>query len=153
MAKALVVILMALGSFAYAAELEPLKQFINRKPLFLKDKNDTEVIASRCSALYLVLSSRTEELQKSKELQGVVKDYGDRAVIFDQVREVISQVTKSSQSQQKEFVQSYADMTLSNWKQSSDIFKGMVSDDLDVCRDNFAYFKKLSINLSKDIKK
>lgn len=146
-------ILMALGSFADAAELEPLKQFINRKPLFLRDKHDTEVIASRCSALYLVLSSRTEEFQKSKDLQDIAKDYGDRAVVFDQVREVISQVTKSPQSLQKGFAQSYADMTLSNWKQSNDIFKGMVRDDLDVCRDNFAHFKKLSINLSKDIKK
>jgi len=103
--------------------------------------------------LYLVLSSRTEEFQKSKELQGIVKDYGDRAVVFDQVREVISQVTKSPQSQQKAFAQSYADTTLSNWKQSNDIFKGIVSDDLDVCRDNYAYFKKLSINLSKGLKK
>jgi hypothetical protein len=153
MAKALVVILMALASFAYAAELEPLKQFINRKPLFLSDKNDTEVIASRCSALYLVLSSRTEEFQKSKDLQAIAKDYADRAVVFDQVREVISKVTNPPQSQQKGFAQIYADTTLSNWKQSNDIFKGIVSDDLDVCRDNYAYFKKLSINLSKDLKK
>jgi hypothetical protein len=153
MAKVLLVILMALASFADAAELESLKQFINRKPLFLSDKNDTEVIASRCSALYLVLSSRTEEFQKSKDLQGIAKDYADRAVVFDQVREVISKVTDPPQSQLKTFAQIYADLTLSNWKQSNDVFKGMVSDDEDVCRDNYAYFKKLSINLSKDLKK
>ena len=136
-----------------AGELEPLKHFINRKPSFLSDKNDTELIASRCSALYLVLSSRIETVPKSKELKGVATDYGDRAVVYDEVREFISKVTKSPQNQQKEFAQSYANTTLMNWKQSNDIFKGIVSDDLDVCRDNYAYFKKLSINLSQDSKK
>ena len=136
-----------------AAELETLKQFINRKPSFLSDKNDTELIASRCSALYLVLSSRAETVPKSKELKGIAADYGHRAGVYDEVREVISKVTRSPQNQQKEFAQSYADTTLKNWKQSNDIFKGIVNDDLDVCRDNYAYFKKLAVNLSKEIKK
>jgi transketolase len=37
---------MTITSSLYAAELEPLKQFINRKPLFFSDKNDTEMLAS-----------------------------------------------------------------------------------------------------------
>jgi len=151
--KALIVMFLAISFPIDAAELEPLKQFINRKPSFLSDKNDTELIASRCSALYLVLSSRTETVPKSKELKGIAADYADRARVYDEVREVISKVTKSPQNQQKEFAQSYANTTLMNWKQSNDIFKGIVSDDLDVCRDNYAYFKKLSINLSQDLKK
>ena len=109
-------------------------------------------MASRCSALYLVLSSRTEG-SKSNELQGIAKEYSNRAEIYDEVREVISQVTKSSNSQQKDFAKSYRDITLMNWKQYNDIFKGMVNDDLDVCRDNYPQFKKLATNLSKEIKK
>ena len=151
--KALIVMFLAISYPIDAAELEPLKQFINRKPLFLSDKNDTELIASRCSALYLVLSSRAETVPKSKELKDIATDYGDRAGVYNEVREVISKVTKSPQNQQKEFAQSYADTTLKNWKQSNDIFKGIVNDDLDVCRDNYAYFKKLAVNLSKETKK
>ena len=144
--------LLATSMPLHAAELEPLKQFINRKPLFLSDKNDTELVASRCSALYLVLSSRTEG-SKSNELQGIAKEYSNRAEIYDEVRDVISKVTKSSNSQQKDFAKSYRDITLMNWKQYNDIFKGMVNDDLDVCRDNYPQFKKLATNLSKEIKK
>ena len=151
--KALIVMFLAISFAIDAAELEPLKQFVNRKPFFLSDKNDTELIASRCSALYLVLSSRTEAVPKSKELKGIANDYADRAGVYDEVREVISKITKSPQNQQKEFAQSYADTTLMNWKQSNDIFKGIVNDDLDVCRDNYPYFKKLAVNLSKETKK
>jgi hypothetical protein len=144
--------LLATSMPLHAAELEPLKQFINRKPLFLSDKNDTELVASRCSALYLVLSSRTEG-SKSNELQGIAKEYANRANTYDQVREVISKVTKSSNMQQKDFAKSYGDITLMNWKKYNDIFKGMVNDDLDVCRNNYPQFKKLATNLSKEIKK
>ncbi len=147
--KVLVMILMTITSSLYAAELEPLKQFINRKPLFFSDKNDTEMLASRCSTLYLVLGSRIEAVPKSKEMQDISKEYADRAVAYDQVREVISKVTKSSITQQKEFAQNYANMTLINWKKHDDIFKGMVNDDLDVCQNNYIYFKKLAVNLSK----
>ena len=149
--------LVTMSCSLHAAELESLKQFINRKPLFLSDKNDAELVASRCSALYLVLSFRTEEAPKSKELQGIAKEYSDRALIFDEVREIFSKVTdhktKPSELQQKEFAKNYGDITLMNWKQYNDIFKGMVNDDLDVCRDNYPQFKKLATNLSKEIKK
>ena len=144
--------LVTMSCSLHALELESLKQFINRKPSFLSNKNDTELVASRCSALYLVLSSRTEG-SKSKELQDIAKEYANRADAYDEVREAISQVTKSSSTQQKDFAKSYGDITLMNWKQYNDIFKGMVNDDLDVCRDNYPYFKKLAINLSKEIKK
>ena len=138
---------MTITSSLYAAELEPLKQFINRKPLFFSDKNDTEMLASRCSALYLVLGSRIEAVPKSKEMQDISKEYADQAMVYDQVREVISKVTKSSITQQKEFAQNYANMTLINWKKHDDIFKGMVNDDLDVCQNNYIYFKKLAVDL------
>ena len=144
--------LIAISSSLHAKELESLKEFINRKPLFLSDKNDTEFVASRCSALYLVLSSRTEG-SKSIELQSVTKEYANRADAYDQVREVMSKVTKSSNMQQKDFAKHYADITLMNWKQYNDIFKGMVNDDLDVCRNNYPHFKMLATNLSKEIKK
>jgi len=151
--KALIVIFLAISYPIDAAELEPLKQFINRKPLFLADKNDTKFVASRCSALYLVLSSRAEDISKSKDLRDIALDYADRAVTYDRVREIVSKVTESSRTQQKEFAQSYADITLTNWKQSGDVFKGIISDDLDVCLDNYVYFKKLAVNLSKETKK
>ena len=144
---------MAMTSYLHAAELEPLKQFINRKPLFFSDKNDTEILASRCSALYLVLSSRVEEADKSKELRYISSEYADRALVYNQVRNFMSKVTKTSPSHQKEFAQNYADITLKNWKQSNDIFKGIVNDDLDVCRDNYDFFKKLAAKLSKETKK
>ena len=144
--------LVTISCSLHAAELESLKQFINRKPSFLSNKNDTELVASRCSALYLVLSSRTEG-SKSTGLQGIAKDYANRAGAYDEVREAISQVTKSSNTQQKDFAKSYRDITLMNWKQYNDLFKGIVNDDLDVCRDNYPYFKKLATNLSKEIKK
>jgi len=144
---------MAMTSYLHAAELEPLKQFINRKPLFFSDKNDTELLASRCSALYLVLSSRVEEAAKSKELRYISSEYADRSLVYNQVRNFMSKVTKTSPSHQKEFARNYADITLKNWKQSNNIFKGIVNDDLDVCSDNYGYFKKLAANLSKEIKK
>ena len=148
---------MAMSCSLHAAELESLKQFINRKPLFLSDKNDTELVASRCSALYLVLSSRTEKVSNSKEVQSIAKEFGEQAFVFDQVREVISKVTdhkiQSSVSQQKQFAINYADITLTSWKQYNDIFRGMVNDDLDVCRNNYPQFKKIANNLSKEFKK
>lgn len=87
--------LVAISCSLHAKELESLKDFINRKPLFLSDKDDTEFVASRCSALYLVLSSRTEG-SKSSELQSIAKEYANRADAYDEVREVMSKVTKSS---------------------------------------------------------
>ena len=141
---------------SYAADLEPLKQFIKRKPLFLSNKNDVEIVASRCSALYLVLSARTENVPKSKELQGLIKEYDERGTVFESVRDVFSRESmissQSSKNQQRVFAKTYADMTLSNWKQSGDLFKGMVNDDLDVCRDNYAYFDRLADRFSKEIK-
>lgn len=157
-AKAFIAMLMAMSYCTHAAELESLQQFIKRKPFYLSNKNDVEMMASRCSALYVVLSSRAEEVSNSKELKVTVKEYNNRALVFDEVREVFSKVTddkmQSSKTQQKEFVKIYADMTLANWKKSGDLFKGMVNDDLDICRDHYLHFKKLSINLSnKEIKK
>jgi hypothetical protein len=141
----------------HAAELEPLKQFINRKPSFISDKVDTQFVATRCGALYLVLSSRTDEVSKEKDLKALGKEYAERAFIYDKVREIFSRVTdprgELSKQQEKDFAKNYADITLRNWKQNSDLFKGIVNDDLDVCRDNYPYFKKLANNLSKDIKK
>jgi hypothetical protein len=141
-----------MSSSIRATELEPLKEFIKRKPIFLSDKNDTVVMASRCSALYLVLSSRTEAL-KSRELQGVSQEYSSRAYTYDQVREIISRVTDPSSSMQREFMMRYADITLMNWKEYGDLFKGIVGEDLDVCSQNYADFKKLANHLSKEIKK
>jgi hypothetical protein len=151
--KAIIVTLLAISYPIDAAELEPLKQFINRKPLFLADKNDIKFVASRCSALYLVLSFRAEGVSELKELRDIAGEYADRAVTYNQAREIVSKVTEPSTAQQKEFARSYADITLTNWKQSGDLFKGIINDDLDVCLDNYAYFKKLAVNLSKDIKK
>ena len=156
-AKAFMMMLLAMSCSIHAAELESLQQFIKKKPTYLSDKNDVEMMASRCSALYVVLSARAEEASSSKELKGTAKEYTNRALVFDEVREIFSKVTdhklQSSTTQQKEFGKIYADMTLMNWKQSGDLFKGIVNEDLDVCRDHYFHFKKLSVNLSKDIKK
>ena len=152
-AKAFIIMLFAMSLSIHAAALESLQQWVNRKPFYLSNKNDIEMMASRCSALYLVLSARAEEVSSSKELKGTVKEYTNRALVFDEVREIFSKVTdhklQSSENQQKEFGKIYADMTLMNWKQRGDIFKGMVNDDLDVCHDHYLHFKKLSVNLSK----
>lgn len=150
--KILLVAFLFISTSMYAKEIEHLKEFVKRKPLFLSDKTDTVSIASRCSALYLVLSSRTES-PKSKELQAVSQEYAARAYTYDQVREVISKVTGSSKAMQKEFIMYYADITLLNWKENGDLFKGVVGEDLDVCSHNYADFKKLANHLSKEIKK
>lgn len=148
---------MVIPLYSYAAELEPLKQFINRKPQFIVDKSDVQFVATRCSALYLVLSSRTDEASKAKDMQGMTKEFVDRAATYEQVREVLSRATdlrgELARNQQKDFAKSYADITLVNWKKNGDIFEGMVNDDLNVCQDNYPYFKKLATNLSKEIKK
>ena len=157
MIKTLITILLVITSSLHAAELESLKQFTNRKPSFISNKVDTQFVATRCSALYLVLSSRTEEASKEKALKAIAKDYADRAVTYDQVRDIfakaISPKDESSKNLENEFAKKYSDITLRNWKQSNDLFKGIVNEDLDVCRDNYPYFKKLATNLSKDIKK
>jgi len=156
-AKALVALLLGVSCSIHAAKLESLQQWIKKKPNYLLDKNNVAFMASRCSALYLVLNSRVEEASSSKELQDTAKEYANRALVFDQVREVFSRVTdlmmQSSKAQQKEFGKIYADMSLNNWKQHNDIFRGIVNDDLDVCDDHYLHFKKLANNLSKDIKK
>jgi hypothetical protein len=114
-------------------------------------------MATRCSALYFLLSARIEEASKAKDMQGMNKEFVDRAATYEQVREVLSRATglrgEPSRNQQKDFAKSYADITLSNWKQSNDLFRGIVGEDLDVCRDSYPYFKKLATNLYKDIKK
>ena len=137
---------------AYSEELESLKQLVSRKPLFFSDKNDTRVIANRCSALYVILSSRVEGLSNSKDLKTLSEAYINKAVVYSQVREALSKednMRELSRIQQKDFAKRYADMTLSNWKRYDDILKGIVNEDLNVCEDNYPYFKKLAINLSK----
>ncbi len=90
-------------------------------------------------------------------MQGMTKEFVDRAATYEQVREVLSRATdlrgELARNQQKDFAKSYADITLVNWKKNGDIFEGMVNDDLNVCQDNYPYFKKLATNLSKEIKK
>jgi hypothetical protein len=148
---------MAIPLSSSAAELEPLKQFINRKPQFISDKSDAQFVATRCSALYFILGSRAEEASKTKDVQNIAKDYTERAVIYEKARAIFSRVAylkgELSNAQQKDFAKSYTDITLVNWKKSGDIFEGMVNDDLGVCRDNYVYFKKLATNLSKEAKK
>ena len=148
------IIFSTVSLFAHAQELESLEQYIHRKPLFISDKNDTLYVASRCSALYLVLSTRIEEAAKTKDLKSTIKEYEDRAVTFNQVRTILSKATGSSvdmsMKQQKDFAKTYADLTLRNWKYGGDIFSGIIEQDFGVCRDNFPDFKKLAINLSKD---
>jgi hypothetical protein len=147
------VMFVVMTSSVYAAELESLKQFTNSKPSFISDKMDTQFAATRCAALYFVLSSRIEEISKEKALNVIAEDYADRAVTYDQVRDIFSKVIKtrdaSSNNQEKKFAKRYSDITLSNWKQGNNLFKGIVNEDLDVCHENYPYFKKLATNLSK----
>lgn len=141
---------------AYSEELESLKQLVNRKPLFFSDKSDTQMVATRCSALYIILSSRAEDPSNSKDLKTLSEAYINKAVVYSQARAVLSKAANMreySRDQQKYFAKSYADMTLDNWKRYDDILKGIVNEDLNVCEDNYPYFKKLAINLSKEIKK
>mgnify|MGYP003343484611 CR=1 FL=1 len=72
-------------------------------------------MALRCSALYLVLSSRIEEAAKTKDLKSTFKQYEDKAVTFNHVRAILFKATGSSvdmsMKQQKDFAKTYADLT------------------------------------------
>ena len=141
---------------AYSKELEGLNQLVSRNPLFLSDKSDVQIIASRCSALYLVLNFRAEEAFQSKDPKGIASEYLEKASVYNQVREVLCKAENMSQlciNQQKDFSKSYADITVNNWKKNSDLFNGIVNNDLNVCDDNHPFFKRLARNLSKEIKK
>lgn len=141
---------------AHSQELVGLKELISSKPLFFSKKNDTQIIASRCSALYLVLDSRSDEALHLNATQALSSVYLDRALVYNQVKEILSKADNTreiSQGQQKLFAKCYADITMSNWKNYGDIFKGIVNDDLDVCEKNYSYYRKLALGLNKETKK
>jgi len=129
---------------AYSQELESLKQFTGKKPLFISDKDDTEFVASRCSALYLVLGSRANEAFNQKDPQGIAAEYLDKAVIYDKAREILlkakDNLKEPAKNQQKDFAKTYGDLTLSNWKKNGDLFKGLVNEVLTIVS------KRLNIN-------
>lgn len=102
---------------AYSKELEGLKQLVSRKSLFLSDKSDVQIIASRCSALYLVLNFRALEAFQSKDLKGIASEYFEKASVYNQAREFLCKAENMSQlciNQQKDFSKSYADITVNN---------------------------------------
>lgn len=137
---------------AYSEDLESLKQITGKKPLFILDKHDSQMVATRCSALYIILSVRAENSLNSKDLKTLSEAYINKAVVYSQVKEVLfkaDNMEEFSKDQQKYYAKKYADITLNNWKKYDNILNGIVNEDLNVCENNYPYFKKLAINLYK----
>jgi len=143
---------------ALANDIEPLKSYTQKRPLFLSDKHEAAQVASRCSALYLVLDARLIDLRdKDLSMKKVIDDLDEKAFHYHRAGSLILSQSKTEAEQgrtvQKAFTQHYGDLTLKNWKANNNIFKGSVGEDLSVCDQNYVYFKKLSITLARDLKR
>ena len=144
---------MLLSSFANAKELEPLADFVRRNPLFMIELRDSQMLVSRCSALYLVLSIRLNEMQYKKDGDDLILQFTKTAESYEEGRLALSKAGKydeaSSRFLQKDFAKKYSDITLANWKKDKGIFEGLIDEDLKVCRDHAPYYKTLVRNLAR----
>jgi hypothetical protein len=144
---------MILSSFAHAKELEPLADFVRRNPLFMAQLRDSQMLVSRCSALYLVLSIRLNEMQYKKDGDDLIFHFTKTAENYEESRLALSKAGKydeaSTRFLQKDFAKKYSDITLANWKKGKGVFEGLIDEDLKVCADHAPYFKKLARNLAK----
>ena len=144
---------MLLSSFANAKELEPLADFVRRNPLFMIELRDSQMLVSRCSALYLVLSIRLNEMQYKKDGDDLILQFTKTAESYEEGRLALSKAGKydeaSTRFLQKDFAKKYSDITLANWKKDKGIFEGLIDEDLKVCRDHAPYYKTLVRNLAR----
>jgi hypothetical protein len=136
-----------------AKELEPLADFVRRNPLFMMELRDSQMLVSRCSALYLVLSVRLNEVQYKKDGDDLILQFTKNAESYEEGRVALSKTGKydeaSTRFLQKDFAKKYSVITLANWKKDKGIFEGLINEDLKVCRDHAPYYKKLTHNLAK----
>jgi hypothetical protein len=144
---------MLLSSLVNAKELEPLADFVRRNPLFMTQLRDSQMLVSRCSALYLVLSIRLNEVQYKKDGDDLILQFTKNAESYEDGRLALSKAGKydeaSTRFLQKNFAKKYSVITLANWKKDEGIFAGLINDDLKVCRDHAPYYKTLVRNLAK----
>ena len=144
---------MLLSSLVNAKELEPLADFVRRNPLFMTQLRDSQMLVSRCSALYLVLSIRLNEVQYKKDGDDLILQFTKNAESYEEGRLALSKTGKydeaSTRFLQKDFAKKYSMITLANWKKDEGIFAGLINDDLKVCRDYAPHYKKLVRNLAR----
>ena len=144
---------MLLSSFANAKELEPLADFVRRNPLFMMQLRESQMLVSRCSALYLVLSVRLNEMQYKKDGDDLILQFTKTAESYEAGRLTLSKAGKydeaSTRFLQKDFAKKYSDITLANWKKDKGIFEGLINEDLKVCADHAPHYQKLVRNLAK----
>ena len=151
--KILCALAMLLSSFGHAKELEPLADFVRRNPLFMMQLSESQMLVSRCSALYLVLSIRLNEMQYKKDGDDLILQFTKTAESYEAGRLTLSKAGKydeaSTRFLQKDFAKKYSDITLANWKKDKGIFEGLINEDLKVCADHVPHYQKLVRNLAK----
>jgi hypothetical protein len=144
---------MLLSSLVNGRELEPLTDLVGRNPLFMTQLRDSQMLVSRCSALYLVLSIRLNEVQYKKDGDDLILQFTKNAESYEEGRLALSKTGKydeaSTRFLQKDFAKKYSVITLANWKKDEGIFAGLINDDLKVCRDYAPHYKKLVRNLAR----
>jgi hypothetical protein len=89
---------MLLSSFAHAKELEPLADFVRRNPLFMTQLRDSQMLVSRCSALYLVLSVRLNEMQYKKDGDDLIFHFTKTAENYETFSPYLNLISKKSNS-------------------------------------------------------
>ena len=154
--KFLFILAVLFSSVARSEDLQPLSKYTMRHPLFMSDVSDAQMIASRCSALFLILSTRSGEIKNKESIKDVIKHFAEKAEGYELTRLLL---TKGSSSEgiktrllEKRFAKKYAEITLYNWKKSNDLFGGLIDQDRLTCEDHYPYFKKLNRNLAQALK-
>ncbi len=153
----ILVLTMLLSSMAEAIELEPLSDFVRHHPQFMTKMKDSQMVVSRCSALYLVLSVRLYDMENKKEANTLISQLSKTAESYEVAREILSKTSlydeQSTRFLQKEFAKKYAEITLTNWKKNNDLFNTLIREDLKVCEDNAPHFKKFTDKFSKELRR
>ena len=153
--KILFAFAMLFSSFVNARELEPLADFVHRNPQFMTQLKDSQMLVSRCSALYVVLSVRLNEMQYKKDGDDLIAHLTKASESYELGRLTLSKAGKydepSTRFLQKDFAKKYSNITLANWKKDRGIFEDLINEDLKVCEDYAPHYKKLAHNLAKYI--
>ena len=155
--KILFICALLFSSFGHAKELEPLADMVRHNPEFITKVKDSQMLVSRCSALYLVLSVRLYDMENKKEADTLIRQLSKTAESYEEARVILSKTSiyseQSTRFLQKDFAKKYAEITLANWKKDNDIFNPMIREDLKVCEDHAPYFKKFAKTLGREIKR
>lgn len=151
--KILFICALLFSSFVLAKELEPLADMVRHNPHFITKVKDSQMLVSRCSALYLVLSVRLYDMENKKEADTLIRQLSKTAERYEDARVILSKTSiyseQSTRFLQKDFAKKYAEITLANWKKDNDIFNPIIREDLKVCADLAPHYQKLVRNLTK----